>query len=66
MYDFMGLRHPALYPSLPLLPSTVVQNPFPILQCGVGGSNMLGWSTGGGTKTQAATEPTHDDGVVLR
>ena len=28
---------------------------------------MLGWSTGGGTKTQAATEPTHDDdGVVFR
>ena len=28
---------------------------------------MLCWSAGGGTKTQAATEPTHDDdGVVSR
>ena len=28
---------------------------------------MLCWSAGGGTKTQAATEPTHDDdGVVFR
>ena len=41
------------------------QNPFSILQSGGAGSNTLGWSTGGGTKTQAATEPTHVDGVVL-